>query len=317
MKKAIVLLLALAMVGGAAFAQSKVSVSLDGSVTIFDQDFNSVLKPSGNGYDTVTIKGASEDGTYGFSITDQNILDGAFPDAASIRDWNVYYKLFDGLARVTFGKLRNGDVRLTLPNWEVDGLGGTDRISGEGVLFNVYPMDGLTVAYNLPVATTAATIGNVFQASDIGVKYDITDLGTAILLVNLNIPASSNVINAGFKFTAVENLTATVLYKGTLATASTHAFAVGGSYKLDALSAGLEFAGAYGTAFTWDLAALGKYQITDEIYAGALFKFNSASAYDGSAYAAYDFGNGLQTKLSAGYNGALYYNMKLLYSVSF
>lgn len=313
MKKAIVLLLALVVLGGAAFAQATVAVSLSGGVTLIDENTEGVFAPDGNGYDVITIK-ANKDGNFGFSASDQNLLDGSFD---TLRDWNVYYKIFGGKAKVTFGNLRNGDIRMLLPNWNTTLFGATDRITGYGVLTNVYPMDGLTLAVNLPYGLTAEATGDVFQKIDLGAKYVIADVGTVIALANLNLVTESNIVNFGFTYSGMENLTATALYKGTFATTSEHKFAVGADYTVDAISAGLEFCGVYTDVLAWDLAAFGSYTISDTLSAGAMFLFDSESLYDASAYVDYDLGNGFVAELEAGYNADVYYNATLYYAIAF
>jgi len=317
MKKAIVLLLALAVLGGAAFAQATVAVSLYGDVVLVNQDAEGVFERWGAGYDVITIK-ASKD-NYGFNISDQNVLDGAFPDAASIRDWAVYYKVFEDKAKFTFGKLRDGTIRMTLPNWYYGAnLGGTNRITGYGLLANAYPMDGLTLGLNLPYAETAAPVADVLQMADIGAKYVIADVGTLIALADLNLVAESNVINFGFTYSGMEALTATLLYKGTFAAAATHAFAVGVAYDVsEALNFGVEFDGAYTTELAWEVAAGAGYTISDTLYAGFKGFYDSDAAYDVDAWVGYDLGAGFTVEADAGFDGAFHGGLTAYYAVSF
>lgn len=320
MKKAIVLLLALAVLGGAVFAQANVKVALSGAVTIIDQDQNGVFAPDGNGYDTLTITATKDN--FGFSMTDQNILTGGI----ELRDWNVWYQLFDKKAKVTFGNLRNGDFRMLLPNAVAANLAATDRITGQGMLLQAYPMDGLTLGVNLPYGLTAEATADVFQKLDLGAKYVIADVGTVILLANLKATTAATdivpvgeytLVNFGFTFSAVENLTATVLYKGYFGDETAHKFGLGLGYTMDALSVGAEFAGAYTTELAWDLALTAGYDITDAIYAGADFAFDSDSAYDVSAYVGYNFGAGLKVEAGFGYNEEVYYSLKAKYAIAF
>ncbi|MCE1159017.1 MAG: hypothetical protein LWX10_09830, partial [Spirochaetia bacterium] len=92
MKKLIVLLLALAMVG-AVSAQVTTAVGLYGEITLVDEAGQGVFTPWGNGYDTLTLKAQDKDGKYGFSLTDQNLLDGSFD---TLRDWTVWGKVLGG-----------------------------------------------------------------------------------------------------------------------------------------------------------------------------------------------------------------------------
>lgn len=317
MKKAIVLLLALAVLGGAAFAQATVAVSLYGDVVLVNQDGEGVFERWGNGYDVLTIK-ASKD-NYGFNITDQNVLTGALVDGADIRDWTVYYKVFENKAKFTFGKLRDGAIRMTLPNWYYgNNLGATDRITGYGLLTNLYLVDGLTLAVNLPYGETAAPVADVLQSTDIGAKYVIADVGTLIALANLNLVANSNIINFGFTYSGLEALTATLLYKGTFAATTKHAFAVGLAYDItEALSAGVEFDGAYTNALVWEVALGAGYTVTDAISVGFKGLYDSANAYEAKGWVTYDLGKGFSVEGSAGYDGALSAALTAYYAVSF
>ncbi len=313
MKKAIVLLLALAVLGGAAFAQVKTSISFSGRVTLIDQDGNGVFAQDGNHYDTLTFKATSEDGLFGFSITDENLFDGSYDN---IRDWNAYYKIFDSKARVMVGNLRNGDFRVTLPYGRVTNRD-TNRIGGYGVLTTVYPVDGLSFGVNLPYNKTSEEVADTFQKADIGAKYVIADVGTAIALFDLNLVTDTNVLNLGFTLSSVENLTAVALYKGTFAASATHAFGFGANYNLDALSLYAEFSGTSAAAFIWDAFARAEYQILDNLGAGVEASFASDETYDVTADVTYNLVKGLDLGASIGFDGDLHFDVGLYYAISF
>lgn len=312
MKKAIVLLLALAVLGGAAFAQVKTSISFSGGVTLVDQDGNGVFAHDGAGSDVLTFKGTSEDGLFGFSITDENIFDGF--DA--IRDWNAYYKLFDSKARVMVGNLLNADFRVTVPYGGVTNRA-TNRITGYGVLTTVYPVDGLSFGVNLPYNTAGEEVADTFQKADLGAKYVIADVGTAIALFDLNLVTDTNVLNLGFTFSGVENLTAVALYKGTFAASATHAFGFGANYNLDALSLYAEFSGTSAAAFTWDAFARAEYQILDNLGSGVKASFASDETYDVTADVTYNLVKGLDLGASIGFDGDVHFDVGLYYAISF
>jgi len=321
MKKAIVLLLALAVFGGAVFAQVTTAISFSGTVTLFDQESQGVFGQDGDGYDLLTFKGATEDGLIGFSMTDSDLFTGDFV----LRDWNVYYKLFDSKVRVMIGKLRNADVRMILPNWNTNVFGGTERISGYGLLTSVYPVDGLTLELNLPYDTTVMDTADVFQMADFGAKYVIADVGTIIFLANLDLVAETNKVNFGFTYSGMENLTATLVYKGIFATDTEHLFAVGAAYEMGALSVGLEFAGDYVTEeLYFDVAANADYTISDALSAGLLALYFSDEVFyalpatiDISAYIDYMLADGLDAVLTVGYTDEVYYSVDMVWSVAF
>lgn len=339
MKKLFVLLLALSMVVGVAFAQVTTAISLSGGVKLIDQDTLSKFEQDGAGYDTLTFKATSADGTYGFSMTDENILGsdiGSTGSGIDVRDWNVWYKLFGGKAKVTFGALRNGDYRTTLPNWEVDTFGGTDRINVQGVLFQAYPVDGLSLGLGLPVSTTAKdTVDYTLKGVDIGAAYTIADIGKATVLVRLNesfdpdgttgplvADTDATMINAGFSFTGVEGLTANLLGKYVTSTnySGTY-FAAGAEYAVtEALTAMAEFGlKSVEDTTNWDIWARGKYVLTEMFYGYATFTINDASDYTVIATPGVDFGNGFSAELDIGYDSLkdFVYDVYLYYSIAF
>jgi len=135
------------------FPQASLFISLSGGIKIVDQDGDSAFCQDGAGYDVLTIKGVSEKANYGFSLTDDNILskltyiksvtgvdtdlDGYFDEIRTttgttysfdLRDWNVWYRLFDDKVKLSMGIIRNSDYRTALPNWYVNTYGGTDVI---------------------------------------------------------------------------------------------------------------------------------------------------------------------------------------------
>jgi len=312
MKKILAVLLALCVAAGA-FAQVTTAISGYGEIDLIDQDLNATFVPYGSGYDTFTFKATNADGNAGFSMTDGDwTTDGIF----TIRDWNAWFK--GKYTKVILGKLRNADFRATLPNdLYANYLYGFDRISGQGVLFESTTLGGLTLGLNLPVGTTAAATVDVLEQSDIAVKYAIADVGTVYALANLDIVNSSNIFQLGFKYTGVENLTAAVIYKGTFAAASTHAFALGADYSMDKLGFAFEFDGSYAAAFAGEVALRATYAVADNMTAALKGMYDFDGSYDVKAYFDVDYGTGLGSEVLAGYNGAFYWDLALTYGFSF
>jgi len=319
MKKLFVLLLALAVVTGA-FAQVTTSISLQGQVKILNEDSQGQFVPKGDTYDTFTFKASTD--TYGFSMTDTNWLKGltatdGFQGFGDIRDWNVWYKIADGKVKISFGNFRDGTFRTTLTGWLAD-FGAMDRVSGYGLFTTWMPMDGLTVGLNLPFGLTAEDTADVLQKADLGVKYVIADVGTLNVLLNLDMVTDNNIVNLGFAYTGMENLTATVIYKGQL-DAEINQFVVEGDYVMDALEVGASFYGKTDPVadFFWEANAYGYYDITEKIYSGLELYYWSDETYDIWANVGYNFGNGLKADLSLGYNADFYYAVALMYAVTF
>jgi hypothetical protein len=312
MKKLIVLLLALAMVG-AVSAQVTTSVALSGEVTLVDQAGNGVFTRYGNGYDTLTLKASEKDGKYGFAFTEQNILDdGAFV----VRDWTVWGKALGG--KLSVGNLRNATFRLTLPYWAGATIfGGTDRVSGYGVLYESTAKNGLTFGVNLPYGTTAGAALNVLKKVDLGVKYDVAKVGTFIALANLDLVTPNNVVNAGFKYTGMKDLTATALFQGKF-DANTYKASAGFAYTgVKSLTANLEgaFTSTAGVA-AYSVWAQGAYAVTDLVTATVGGSYAN-TGYDAYGTLAYSLGNGFSVDATVGFNAALYALANLYYGVSF
>ncbi len=325
MKKLIVLLLAIAMVG-AVSAQVTTAVSLYGQLNFLDQTGNAQFVQWGSGYDLLTFKASDKDSKYGISATidgflDKSYLDGinslaTTPTYPKFRDWNFWWK--GQYTKVILGNNRNADFRTTLPYWAgVDVFGGTDRTTGWGVLVETLPMNGLTLGVNLPISTTAATTVSVLKSTDVGLKYDMKGVGTFAALVNLDLNTPNNVANLGFKYTGMKNLIAVVI--GQLKfDANTYKGAAGFQYTgIDKLTANLE-AGYVSTAGvgTYSVWGQGTYSLTDKLSASVGASYAS-SGYDVYGNVDYAYGNGLTSEVSVGFNSAVYYALTLYYAVSF
>ncbi|HEY9053973.1 MAG TPA: hypothetical protein VIO60_04065 [Rectinemataceae bacterium] len=314
MKKLIVLLLALAMVG-AVSAQVMTAVGLYGEVTLVDQAGNGQFIQWGNGYDTLTFKAQDKDGKYGFSFTDQNLLDGNFD---TIRDWTVWGKIPVLKGKLSVGKLRNGTFRLTLPYWAgATVFGGTDRISGQSVLFESDAKNGLVFGVALPYSLTAGPALDTLKNVDLGVKYDMKDVGTGFVMANLDLDAApGSVINAGFKYVGMKALTATLIGQAGLNN-STYKVGFGAAYTgVEKLAANLE-AALTSTAgvLAWSVWARGAYDVSDPVTVAVAANYGSAG-YDVNAAVTYDLGAGFSAEVAAGFNSAFYAAATLYYGVS-
>jgi len=310
MKKLIVLLLTIAMVG-AVSAQVTTSVAMSGEVVLVDEAGNSVFTDYGAGY---AFKASDKDSNYGFSLTyaDIKVLN------VAPRDWNFWWK--GQYAKVILGNLRNGDFRTTLPYWAGATIfGGTDRITAYGVLVeNAAPISGLTFGVNLPIGTVASKTLDVLQSVDIGLKYKMEGIGTATVLLNSDFVTPNTVLNAGFTYTGIKDLTGVAIFQGKF-NANTYKAALGLAYSgIDKLALNLE--GAFTTTAgvsAFSVWGQGAYNLTDKVSATVGGSVANGGAYDAYANLGYDFGNGLSSEVGGGYNGALYAAAKIYYSVSF
>jgi hypothetical protein len=200
MKKAIVLLLALAVLGGAVFADPALTFGSYGDVymTLADQD----TENSYGVYHEFYFNYKADD--MGFSATvvnsDNDFL-GAF------RNYAVYYNMFDGMAKVYAGKLREtGDVRLTS---YIDGNGFSTRIANveAGILVKLMPVDGLVVDAFLPY--NGAAVADDFALAAFGAGYTIADIGKLVASYRL----ANDELAIGFDVKAIEDTTLRLGYK--------------------------------------------------------------------------------------------------------
>lgn len=338
MKKLLAILLALVVVGGA-FAQVTTAISLSGQVTLYDQDGVTTFARDGADYDVVTFKAADADGKYGFSISDNNFIDGI----GVPRDWNVWAK--GKYTKVILGNLRNGDFRTLLTEGDV-GVGSTNRITNYGVLVESLPMGGLTLGVNIPSPEAGADFADVIKNVDIGAKYDLEGFGSFTALVQLSNADAINAtlgtkydrdgvaatttdvafdalfLNFGVTYTGVENLTVNGVFKFVKSEnldASDIYFGLGGYYTMDKLYAYAEFAGINRDEFTWDTSVAGVYTIMDPMTAKLNVTYNSDNDYGVYGTLGYDYGNGLSSEIALGYGSAddFTYSTSLYYSVAF
>jgi len=313
MKKLIVLLLAFAMVG-AVSAQVTTAIGLYGEVTLVDQAGQGVFTDYGNGSDTLTFKATDKDGKYGFAATYNNVL---AANLGGVRDWNVWGKMLGG--KLSVGNLRDATFRLTLPYWAGATIfGGTDRVSGQGVFYVSNAMNGLTFGVNLPYALVAGDTLDILQNADLGVKYDAKGVGTVFALMNLDLVApAANVLNAGFKFTGMKALTATLIAQAKF-DANTYKAGLGFAYTgVDKLTANLEaaFTSTAGVS-AYSVWAQGAYAVTDLVTATVGGSYAN-TGYDAYGAVAYSLGSGFSVEGKVGFNSALYATAKLYYGVSF
>jgi hypothetical protein len=322
MKKAIALLLALAVIGGAAFAQSKANVYIEGELQLWN------LEPLSNhayNYADVTFSGSND--TAGYSLTLAGTADNLLNNAA-VRDWKVDYKIFDNALVVTTGNLRNGTYRMG-DVWGAYYF--TDRITGYGLLTEVKSIENLSIGVNLPIPAANTDTVDVLKGTDLGVTYKIDGIGNLIALANLNLVTERNIVNFGFNLTAVDKLALRVLYKGDFNGAtdvSTNWFDVNARYDLGALKVGALFHGILVTDkdLDWNAIVRADYKINDDLSARFFGRYRgtettTGETFDAYAQGTYAFGGGLSTTLRAGYTDrsdtGLYVQQTLWYSVSF
>lgn len=208
MKKAILLLLALAVLGGAAFAQ----------VT-----FNGYVRAIG----TITEdKVADEfDFTYAdrvrlnmsWTSEDKNVLFRSrwqYTTAGWAAEPNYMFgqvKLADGMLAISGGDLWNFDydVASGISEYYNGNVANFGAFTADGMLVQVMPMEGLSLGLGLDPN------GNKFGVEHVNVfaKYAMADLGSLILTGNLVEEVEDSLFSATVKFTGVESLGIAAGYK--------------------------------------------------------------------------------------------------------
>lgn len=179
-----------------------------------------------------------------------------------------YAKFFDGMFKLTAGKLYNFDYYLgsNLSNNQTGNVSNGNLMFGykqNAILFQIYPVEGLSIAVlNKPTA-------NYVDIDDwkFDVSYDLANIGTFVAYFNPANDLAASAAGFGFNLSAVENLTAQVGYIGLAShtiwgifgyTAGDLYAEVSGQYTIDAsyyAEAGVEYTLANGMA----LRAFGGY----------------------------------------------------------
>jgi len=193
MKRVLVVLLALVMGAGLVFAADqappKWGAYVEGWLNLWDQDGQAFLSPSWDGdlavgqYTTLTFSYA--EANVGFSFTSEfdsdNIFGGVDPavNFNSLRNMSGWYSLFNGMLKVTAGKVRNGDYR---PTSYVEGTSVVTRILNAewGALFQVTPVKNLSVGVGVKFAEGPAA-QDYADMLGFGVSYAVDGIGTFYL----------------------------------------------------------------------------------------------------------------------------------------
>ena len=206
MKKLLAVLLALLAIGGFAFAAPAVGLSLDGTVTLVDQNFQG-SQSWDDSY--INFSAADPNGLYGIYFAVGGDAPNSTADLA-INGWKAYGYFFNKVLKVQTGNQRStGYYTASVYQGSSNTNYTLGAVAGDCVLFEVTPMTGLTIAAQLPYKVAAQDMADIFAGSAYGVAYTIDKVGVAKVYANLT--NWKPYIGYGFSFTGVENLTA-ILY---------------------------------------------------------------------------------------------------------
>jgi hypothetical protein len=198
MKKAIVVLFALAFVGAMAFA--------DGPKTTMSGYVEAGVALSATSAGTTLVQAANDDGPMNFGVTTtMGDFSATFAVEYGVPDWttiqlsaaNLTYNFLNKMITVTAGKGAGGVGSTPIEGWGGSGV--------DGVGLYVTPITGLSLGYGLPVDWTATDISTQLNKSAIGAAYSMANLFDIDLSFNLD-----GVLTAGLNITAVKGLTAQV-----------------------------------------------------------------------------------------------------------
>jgi hypothetical protein len=217
MKKAIALLLALALVGGAVFAQElKFTGYLDTGVAVFDDGVNDpTLGLWGDDSGTSTrfnLQAAVTNENVGATVRlrMQNIDTGS-PATSTLVEISDHSKVFvnrayawatmlDGKVKTVAGKL--GDY--TYSSFGND-IGNSDTATGFQV--QVMPIDGLNVGVFLPAdGNTKVVLEDAFKDLKLGASYSMEGVGSFRAGYDMNVAADTNMAWVSASISAIENL---------------------------------------------------------------------------------------------------------------
>lgn len=249
MKKAFAVLLALAVLGGAVFAQAaapaaapalKLGGTINGGYAISgdtdglpDIAWTRYQGASLNAFQ-VRLNGSytNENASIGFRLQSRD-----FGAMTFTRAWGQM-KFFDGKFTTRVGKLADYTFATAFNAW-----GNYD--SALGLQLVVAPIDGLKIGYWIPEDLAADTLDLVtnLKDSDVGFAYSAEGLGDFVLNLNMkNGTAFAMDTYFGFNLTAVENLTGQLEVKvAGLTAGATPAmtFFENVAYTMDKLEAGM------------------------------------------------------------------------------
>jgi hypothetical protein len=268
MKKALVVLLALVLGAGLLFAaDAKWGAWIEGDVVLYDSAGNAYIGPSwisGGAYNTLSL--AYSEDNYGFAMTsefDANAWGGG------LRDITGWYKLFNGMVKLTAGKIR---TRAYEPTSFVEGSAVVTRLFNAewGALVDFMPVKGLSIGVGAqyPSGAAAADYANNVL---FGASYDLENLAKVSATYSLK----TDQLSASVEVKAVKGLPFFVQFMYNTNTSAMKAL-LSASYTMDKLSAALDGVFKYATAADVAVEANVGYALSDVYKVGATLSYATA-----------------------------------------
>ncbi|MGB9686790.1 MAG: hypothetical protein ACPLYX_09875 [Rectinema subterraneum] len=298
MKKLIVLLLALAMVG-AAFAQAAApALTFSGYLnTGFQYDTGSNLVKL-FGFDArktsrLRLNAAYTNGDFGVNFRYQSDDSATAPTVTQALVWG---NLFNKMVTFKAGKLN--DYTWATP-YSVFG-----NFDGQtGVQVQLKPVAGLNFGVFVPLVAAGATPANTFKDMSIAGKYSAA--GLADFVANLNLGTTANALYGSVNVKAVKDLTAILEAKvSDLTKVSTTLYMDQYlSYAMGDLSVGAYIDQTLGTPFAWSVAPEVDYTMGNvELYAS--FTYASDNTWSIDPYVKYTLNSKSSVKTYASYDSS-------------
>jgi hypothetical protein len=270
MKRVLVVLLALVMGAGLAFAAdqapAKWTAYVEGWLNFWDQDGNTSLGPSWAG-DTATGQFTDLTLTYaeanvGFSFVDEfdsNVW------SANLRNMSGWFSLFNGMVKLTAGLDRVADYR---PGTYIEGATAYSRIANAewGLLTQVYPMKPLSLGVFVKFPQVA-TVQDYEHNLGFGASYALDGIGTFYWQYR----SINNQMGVAAKISAIKVLPLFFAYGiGFAYPDSTHTILFSTQYVMDALTVCLDAKVVLlGTAFDYNAVVKATYKLNDTWSVGA------------------------------------------------
>jgi hypothetical protein len=273
MKRMIIALVVLALVGAFAFADGPAVawkawtysgfgiVSTTSATTIAPYDYTW----EGTGAVRLLMTDTSADGNAGFNSRLQMSYPFTSSQTAAFNQLNGWAKMFNGMFTVRAGI--NDDYTIATPIW--NNYGTTD--GKVGIYFDISPLAGLDIGYFQPIPTAASPIANLMAPTGsghaiLGLAYNMANIGKVELGYVAATPAQ---YYFGAAITAVKGLTAQlegyVDANGGVVALENVAYAMGaftvGSYIGESVS---------GSTFNWGLEPTASYKLTSAFSLNAI-----------------------------------------------
>ncbi len=310
MKKAIVLLLVLAVLGGAVFAEdAKPSIKFDGYVStgvVYNatQDLMDLQNYYNSGKDTrVRFNVSLADGDFGMKFRLQanafNVVSttNGGDTIANVAQAYVRGGFIDNMIKFKLGKL---DDYSMATSWS--SFGATD--GKIGAQFFLMPIAGLTFDTFMPITQAGTDIATVIEGTKLGAKYALDGVGTFLVGGYLLGDVKQVWFNYSLGLTALENLGGYVEVRVPNLDDVAPALIADISYGLDALTVGIWTNEVFADELYWYVDPYVTYALSEMLTVGADVAYDSDALLDITASMTYALSDKTELNAKVGYTSA-------------